>query len=90
MKFIKKLFFLAGTVPKNLAGKYPNVLNVDQIHTKIKQRKSSIAEPTKILFQRSSNLQSEIDRKQNQNIKDSTFSWGTVMKCLPSEDVPNL
>ncbi|KAM0730700.1 G2/mitotic-specific cyclin-1 [Formica fusca] len=79
-----------GTVPKNLAGKYPNVLNVDQIHTKIKQRKSSIAEPTKILFQRSSNLQSEIDRKQNQNIKDSTFSWGTVMKCLPSEDVPNL
>ncbi|XP_070154834.1 uncharacterized protein [Polyergus mexicanus] len=79
-----------GTVPKNLAGKYPNVLNVDQIHTKIKQRKSSIAEPIKILSQKLSNLQSEIDQKQNQNIKDSTFSWGTVMKCLPSEDVPNL
>ncbi|CAL1673815.1 unnamed protein product [Lasius platythorax] len=78
-----------GTVPKNLAGKYPNALSVDKVHTKIKQQKS--AEYTKVLPQSSSNLQSKIDRiKQDENIKVSTFSWGNVIKHLPSEAVPIL
>ncbi|XP_072759178.1 uncharacterized protein [Anoplolepis gracilipes] len=73
-----------GTVPKNLAAKYPNV---DKVHTKIKLRKS--AEHVKGLPKKSSNLQSEIDPtiKQNKNIKESIFS---VIKHLPNEIVPIL
>ncbi|XP_072764183.1 uncharacterized protein [Anoplolepis gracilipes] len=73
-----------GTVPKNLAAKYPNV---DKVHTKIKLRKS--AEHIKVLPKKSSNLQSEIDPtiKQNENIKKSIFS---VIKHLPNEVVPIL
>ncbi|XP_050448849.1 uncharacterized protein LOC126850185 [Cataglyphis hispanica] len=79
-----------GTVPKNLAGKYPNI-NIDKVHTKIKQRKNSITESIKALSQRTSSLQSEIDRlKQNHNIKDSTFSLKTVTKFLSSEGLSNV
>lgn len=86
-KIFSRAIFSAGTIPKNLEAKYPNI-NVNKTHNKVKQRKSS--ERTKILPQKSLNKPSEIDRMFKQNsekIKTSTLS---VIQHLPNVEVVSI
>lgn len=81
--FFTRAIFLAGTVPKNLAAKYPNI-NVEKTHNKIKLRKSS--ERIKSLPQKSLNHPQKIDRmfKQNEKIKTS------IIQHLPNVEIVSI